>query len=184
MKPARIALLLMMLVAVNGTAQMVGRHRPSTPGMGSGMGMMDLIVAADGTVIVQEGPASTALKPRLVAISPGGSTLWTWDADDDIAIISTAGSLVLVATGDLDAMISGQATTGKLTALTLDRGLPAWSFSTPGVVMNLTPAGQQIYAVIAGSSSNSMPMMGGSGSRTLLALDQHGGVLWSRSLVP
>jgi outer membrane protein assembly factor BamB len=184
MKSRWVVFTLVSLVAVTVSAQrMDGRHHPASPigSMGPGMAAMDLLVAPDGTIIVEQTGAGsmpmTAARQQVVAISPSGAAAWSWSSDDPIQFVSLANTLIVVASGDMDEMHDGVGAKGALTALSLSTGRPAWTLPVGGIVMNVIASSQQIYVVVVKGTATSA-------SRTLLAISNSGVVLWSKVLVP
>jgi outer membrane protein assembly factor BamB len=184
MKSRWVIFVLASLVAVTLSAQrMDGRNHPASPigRVGPGMAAMDLLIAPDGTIIVEQSGAGsmpmTSARQQVVAISPSGAAAWSWSSDDPIQFASLANTLIVVASGDMDEMHNGAGAKGALTALSLSTGRPAWTLPVDGVVMNINASSQQIYVVVVKGAATSAP-------RTLLAISNSGVVLWSKVLVP
>ena len=195
MKSRWIVFILVSVAAGTMSAQrMDGRHHPASPigGMGPGMSAMDLLVAPDGTIIVEQTGAGsmpmTSARQQVVAISPSGAPAWSWTSDESIQFVSLANTLVVVAAGDMDEMHNGVGAKGALTALSLSSGKPAWTLAVDGFAMNVNASAQQIYVVVVKPGTNGTPAtgtpMGTYGTRTLFAISNSGVVLWSKVLVP
>lgn len=187
-------------------AQMGRQHAVRGGDMyGQGMGMMDLLVAPDGTVItirtVTATGAGATPQQEIVAINATGSVAWSWRTDKAIQVAELSGNTVLVASGYGMQYANGTtSTTSELTALSLAGGAMQWSQTLDGFAMEIEPAQNQIYAIVVKPSSTGStgtgPNGGGMGSgsmggggmgsvgmmngdRKLVAISNSGLILWS-----
>ena len=194
MKSGWVVFILISLVAITANAQRMGHH-PASPigGMGPGMAAMDLLVAPDGTIIVEQTatgsmPMTSPGRQQVVAISPSGAPGWSWTSDEAIQFVTLANTLIIVASGDMEEMHNGVGAKGALTALSLSTGRAAWTLPVDGFVLNVNPSAQQIYVVVVKPATNGTPAsgtpMGTYGTRTLLAISNSGVLMWSKVLVP
>ncbi len=198
-----------LLTATVATAQS-GRMRGVRDGgmNGQGMGMMDLLVAPDGTVVTvrSTAPVAPATSPTqdVVAITPNGSVAWTWRSDKTLQFTELEGNMVLVATGYGMQYSNGTTSaSSELVALSLSSGAVQWRLTLDGFAMDIEPAQTQIYAVVAkpsttgstGTGSNTGGMGSGSmgsggmgsggmmgGDQKLVAISNSGVILWSVAL--
>lgn len=168
-------------------------------------GMMDLLVAPDGTVItVRTAAASgTGTTPQqdVVAINTTGGVAWSWHSDKAVQFSELSGNLVLIASGFGMQYSTGTTTaTSELVALSLASGSVQWHLTLDGFAMEIEPAQNQIYAIVikpsttgpTGTGPNSGGMGSGSmgnggmgsggmmnGDRRLVAISNSGVILWS-----
>lgn len=186
---------------------MPGRPGNNGPGVGIGMGPAggaSLVVADDGTVLTikripgdPEVPASGTIE--VVAISPTGGELWTWTAPGAVHAIEVSGTTVLVSSRNADEVMtpgepgSGQHASSLLYALALASGAELWTLEIEGHLMNLEPAANVIYAVVADhdavDGNEIVPRGGhgpgagmGTGEITLYAISYQGVVSWTVAL--
>ena len=87
----------LLLLATAGSAQMMGDAD-------RGMGGMNPLVAADGTVLVARPMAASqsgapAAGMELLAVAPGGSVVWHWSGSAGVRDIALAGNMVVVTAG-------------------------------------------------------------------------------------
>lgn len=166
----KLVLLLIVLFAVGALAQ------------GNGM---QPVVAPDGTVLVtrpvvsqspMQNPMQSPMSWQVVAVSPNGVTLWTFDAAAMMQTLAIRDGRVFLAGGD------------EIVALSLATGAVQWRRDVTGTPMGVETAANRVYVVTrAGMVTRNMmgrgSMHGGSSDATLYALDAATGtVLWTLEL--
>lgn len=209
MKKNLIYFAAMMLVTTAAFAGMGGHGTPGRPGNGmpggnGGMGigagpagMMDLVVADDGTVLtIKRTPGDPAVPGsgtiELVAIAPTGSVLWSWTTPGAIHVLEVSGTTVLVSTVDANATPGDPAygANSMLHALALYSGAELWTLEVEGRIHNVEPTANVIYAIVSEQteSTNIVPRGSangpgpGAGEITLYAISYQGVVNWTVSL--
>ncbi len=192
--------------ATVGSAQSGRQHGARGGDMNNqAMGMMDLLVAPDGTVITVRTAAGTGTgttnQQDIVAINTTGSVAWSWHSDKGMQFTELSGNLVLVASGYGMQYSNGTTnTSSELVALSLSNGSVQWRLTLDGFAMEIEPAQNQIYAIVTkpsttgptGTGPNSGGMGSGSmgnggmgsggmmnGDRKLVAISNSGVILWS-----
>lgn len=192
--PMMIAVFLL-AVALPAAAQV--RPRIVTPDAMGG-GMMQPVVAADGTVLVTKvtQEADSIWHQDIVAITPAGTVAWSWRAPNVAHSITLADNLVIVSGWNMTTSMPMIGGSSELTALSLSNGTVAWKLTLDGVAMSLEPSANQIYAVVVkgrtratGGGMGGGNMGGGGGmmnppitsymDRSLVAISKSGALLWT-----
>lgn len=136
-----------------------------------------LIVGSDGTIYVTHTVIDTSTRTStttLTAITPAGKAAWTATLTNAGRLTLSHGNLISVS----DTHASDESVTSTLTALSAATGTTAWTRTITGQVFDLTPfnGGTYVIAVIPATTS------GGTASRSLIALDNSGNILWTVSI--
>ncbi|HET8797744.1 MAG TPA: hypothetical protein VFO89_08655 [Thermoanaerobaculia bacterium] len=174
MKRLSIALLIVLMTA--GAALARGNGHPGQgqgPGP-DGFGGGNLIVAADGTVIVSRivsDSATHSATVTLTAISPSGATAWSVTLEDRGRLTLSGNNLLSVAPGSTDG-------TSVITARAVSTGAVAWNATFTGRVTDLEPFSGGTYAILVVPAAT----QGGPATRTLVAISPSGATLWSKAL--
>jgi len=175
-------------------------------GMGFGAGMA-LTVADDGTVLTIRHIAGDPQVPgsdstEVVAISPTGGALWTWETHEAVLQLELAGRLVLVSSIERPDVVEpgtpqdGMEHDSILHALAIRSGAELWQLPLEGRIMSLEAAADMIYAVVvdhdfdASGNGGIVPRGGmhpgepgqGTGAVELVAVSLDGTVVWKVGL--
>lgn len=155
----KLTLFALLFAATIAGAQM---HR----GSGTSMAPMNVVVAADGTVITFERAGGVT---NIVAFTANGTKAWTHALEDaDAHQLAIAGTLVVVADDD------------TLLALQIANGATAWTTEVGGFAMNVQATTSQLYVVVVKEMQHQRMM--GPATRELVAVSFSGSILWRQTL--
>lgn len=169
-----------------------GMNGPGDMGDMGAMGMGNhrgIIVGEDGTVYAVRvtTPTSTAAAAFEIVAVRNGAIAWTASVSEGMNFLELSGSHLLVASSP-HRFGNDQTTTfaSKLIALSVASGSQAWTLDLDGFAADLEPfaGGTYVTVVKPEQSGNFGGMHGGNGpasygTRTLIAVDGDGKVLWS-----
>ena len=147
---------------------------------------MQPVVAPDGTVLVTAMSISAdyRMTAELVAISPAGTRLWSWEGGAMMHSIAVGGTRVIVARnggGIAMPMFGDSPGPQEIVALSLATGTVQWRRELSGFASGIEVSGNRVY-VVTGAVAAMMP---GRGGASLVALDANtGAVLWTTALRP
>jgi hypothetical protein len=152
-------------------------HRGPGPGIDDRGPGGNLIVAADGTVIVTSAATSgTTTTVTAKAINASGSTAWTVTLPAGARDLELSGNLLIAETGTDATSTAAAATT--LTAISVSTGATAWTLTFDGHVADVHPFSGGTYVIVVSPAATS----GATPVRTLKAIGPSGAILWSVTL--
>jgi outer membrane protein assembly factor BamB len=205
MKRTALIAAAMLFVSQVVAAQMTGmpRHHSASPGAGSGdmggfgmnggmSGVMgqSLIVGPDGALYVLRAPSAAATAVEVVAIRPTGTTAWTAKVDGPMTRLVVTGNLLLVASGEGDMGMDSNTVpdqASRLVALSTASGSPQWQVDLDGAAATIQPFTGGVYVLVMHHDPMTGGGMMGSGpavTRSIVAVDNAGKVLWKLALNP
>jgi hypothetical protein len=172
----RLSVLALALLLTTGAAYARGGgHGPGGPdGDDAGIGPGNLVVAADGTILVTRVVTDSATDTRttqLVAFTAAGAQAWSTTLTD-------RGHLVLSGSNLLSVSYDETAGTSTITARATATGATSWTKTVTGRISDLEPFSGGTLAIVVVPPAT----QGGTATRSLVAISNTGATLWTVSL--